>query len=252
MSLRDKTFSNIDNYNFDIKEAQGSFSEKKSKRKHPLSLKQRFSQKKAKGFKFNEFWFAGNDSNSSNENMMSISESSAATKWTLQSPLLEDDSKLRKINRTNYFGKKTDLIVCRVDYQDRSDNIIDLSFDGKEGSLLSELGVSETRNRQVEVLNTFEAEDEFINYQIDDVLLCSDESADSLFSQNMTSYESPKVQIDEGKYKTEMCKNWIASGFCRYGRKCRFAHGNHELSEKKIVTIISLSVGSCKLQDKTL
>ena len=34
----------------------------------------------------------------------------------------------------------------------------------------------------------------------------------------------------EEKYKTEMCKNWIETGFCRYEQKCRFAHGQEELS----------------------
>ena len=34
----------------------------------------------------------------------------------------------------------------------------------------------------------------------------------------------------EEKYKTEMCKNWIETGFCRYEQNCRFAHGQHELA----------------------
>lgn len=34
---------------------------------------------------------------------------------------------------------------------------------------------------------------------------------------------------EEGKYKTEMCKNWIESGNCHYDVKCRFAHGKTEL-----------------------
>ena len=28
-----------------------------------------------------------------------------------------------------------------------------------------------------------------------------------------------------------MCKNWIESGHCRYDEKCRFAHGQHELTK---------------------
>lgn len=35
--------------------------------------------------------------------------------------------------------------------------------------------------------------------------------------------------IDVAKYKTEMCKNWIEIGTCRYGQKCQFAHGPEEL-----------------------
>lgn len=30
-------------------------------------------------------------------------------------------------------------------------------------------------------------------------------------------------------YKTELCKHFMESGFCRYGKKCQFAHGNHEM-----------------------
>jgi hypothetical protein len=39
--------------------------------------------------------------------------------------------------------------------------------------------------------------------------------------------------VDKTKYKTEMCKNWIELGHCRYGRKCQFAHGNVEVSNKE-------------------
>ncbi len=30
-----------------------------------------------------------------------------------------------------------------------------------------------------------------------------------------------------------MCKNWREKGSCRYGDKCLFAHGEHELSRKQ-------------------
>lgn len=33
--------------------------------------------------------------------------------------------------------------------------------------------------------------------------------------------------------KYEMCKNWKEKGSCRYGDKCLFAHGEHELTRKK-------------------
>lgn len=32
------------------------------------------------------------------------------------------------------------------------------------------------------------------------------------------------------KYKTELCKNWIEAARCRYESKCRFAHGQEELT----------------------
>ena len=40
------------------------------------------------------------------------------------------------------------------------------------------------------------------------------------------------LKVDKTKYKTEMCKNWIEIGLCRYGTKCQFAHGEHELMGK--------------------
>ncbi|CAO0795623.1 unnamed protein product [Mucor circinelloides] len=30
-------------------------------------------------------------------------------------------------------------------------------------------------------------------------------------------------------YKTEFCRNWTELGHCRYGKKCRYAHGELEL-----------------------
>ena len=34
------------------------------------------------------------------------------------------------------------------------------------------------------------------------------------------------------KLKTELCKNWEALGFCRYGLKCAFAHGVGQIKKK--------------------
>ncbi|KAA6427010.1 MAG: zinc finger protein [Trebouxia sp. A1-2] len=33
-------------------------------------------------------------------------------------------------------------------------------------------------------------------------------------------------------FKTEMCRGWEATGRCRYGSKCQFAHGDHELQPR--------------------
>jgi butyrate response factor 1 len=30
-------------------------------------------------------------------------------------------------------------------------------------------------------------------------------------------------------YKTELCRSWVESASCKYGSKCQFAHGQHEL-----------------------
>ena len=44
--------------------------------------------------------------------------------------------------------------------------------------------------------------------------------------------QAQMLKVDKTKYKTEMCKNWIEVGQCRYGNKCQFAHGDHELMGK--------------------
>ena len=35
------------------------------------------------------------------------------------------------------------------------------------------------------------------------------------------------------KYKTEICKNWQVTGRCEYEAQCSFAHGLHELKQKR-------------------
>jgi hypothetical protein len=34
-------------------------------------------------------------------------------------------------------------------------------------------------------------------------------------------------------YKTELCESWSGTGECKYGSKCRFAHGIEELNPVK-------------------
>ncbi|KAI9310530.1 hypothetical protein BX666DRAFT_2006811 [Dichotomocladium elegans] len=41
------------------------------------------------------------------------------------------------------------------------------------------------------------------------------------------AHGKPDKRLD--LYKTEMCRNWAEMGYCRYGKKCRFAHGEQEL-----------------------
>ena len=38
----------------------------------------------------------------------------------------------------------------------------------------------------------------------------------------------------DGKYKTELCKNWIETAKCRYEQFCSFAHGQHELTKAAV------------------
>lgn len=44
--------------------------------------------------------------------------------------------------------------------------------------------------------------------------------------------EDPNIEDELQKqnlYKTELCRSFTETGICRYGHKCQFAHGGHEL-----------------------
>ena len=43
------------------------------------------------------------------------------------------------------------------------------------------------------------------------------------------------------KYKTELCKNWIETGKCRYSVRCMFAHGHHELVSAQSIPEVPIS-----------
>uniref|UniRef100_A0A3B5LL75 mRNA decay activator protein ZFP36 n=1 Tax=Xiphophorus couchianus TaxID=32473 RepID=A0A3B5LL75_9TELE len=41
--------------------------------------------------------------------------------------------------------------------------------------------------------------------------------------------QKPASQINSTRYKTELCRPFEENGSCKYGEKCQFAHGYHEL-----------------------
>lgn len=44
--------------------------------------------------------------------------------------------------------------------------------------------------------------------------------------------EQPNIEdelLKQNLYKTELCRSFAETGICRYGHKCQFAHGGHEL-----------------------
>jgi hypothetical protein len=43
------------------------------------------------------------------------------------------------------------------------------------------------------------------------------------------------VEDYKRKYKTELCKNWELKKVCKFGDKCCFAHGKHELKNKTLI-----------------
>jgi hypothetical protein len=49
---------------------------------------------------------------------------------------------------------------------------------------------------------------------------------------NSTLKPKKKAAVDETKYKTELCRKYENTGYCPYGKKCKFAHGKEELNEK--------------------
>lgn len=49
--------------------------------------------------------------------------------------------------------------------------------------------------------------------------------------------------LDHSKYKTEMCKNWIEIGSCRYGTKCQFAHGKYEVASQSFPPTFAIGAG---------
>lgn len=53
--------------------------------------------------------------------------------------------------------------------------------------------------------------------------------ASSFHTKPLKEKPSAQQKTDQTKYKTEMCKNWIESAYCRYGPKCQFAHGDTEM-----------------------
>ncbi|KAL1138527.1 hypothetical protein AAG570_008590 [Ranatra chinensis] len=41
--------------------------------------------------------------------------------------------------------------------------------------------------------------------------------------------KTPGINVNTSRYKTELCRPFEESGMCKYGDKCQFAHGEHEL-----------------------
>jgi hypothetical protein len=59
-------------------------------------------------------------------------------------------------------------------------------------------------------------------------------SADSFDAKKISSKNNnfERAREYKKKQKTEMCKNWEMKGFCRWGNRCSYAHGEHELVKK--------------------
>jgi butyrate response factor len=51
-----------------------------------------------------------------------------------------------------------------------------------------------------------------------------------VFSKLKRNVDIEEELTKQNRYKTELCQSWIATGACRYGPKCQFAHGKYELN----------------------
>jgi hypothetical protein len=70
--------------------------------------------------------------------------------------------------------------------------------------------------------------------------------------KRFNNLEERRLFVEEykRKYKTEMCKNWELRGNCKFGDKCCFAHGRHEL-KSKVLTHIKYKTKPCKQYHQT-
>lgn len=73
-----------------------------------------------------------------------------------------------------------------------------------------------------------------------------------LINQEEYFYQIHRAQqaMIDPKYKTELCKSFIAKGMCRYKYKCRFAHGINDLMKKPNDKVI-MKVNS-KIENKNI
>jgi len=70
--------------------------------------------------------------------------------------------------------------------------------------------------------------------------------------KNFATTEERRLFVEDykRKYKTEMCKNWELKGKCKFGNKCCFAHGRHEL-KAKVLTHVKYKTKPCKQYHQT-
>jgi hypothetical protein len=58
---------------------------------------------------------------------------------------------------------------------------------------------------------------------------CHSEPAERSLALLASKQQQQQQQVNTSRYKTELCRPFEESGTCKYGDKCQFAHGAHEL-----------------------
>eukprot|EP00475_Leptophrys_vorax_P011258 TRINITY_DN1777_c0_g1_i1.p1 TRINITY_DN1777_c0_g1~~TRINITY_DN1777_c0_g1_i1.p1 ORF type:complete len:582 (-),score=144.25 TRINITY_DN1777_c0_g1_i1:73-1818(-) len=62
-------------------------------------------------------------------------------------------------------------------------------------------------------------------------------------AQDDVNNDSDKRSPDPKLYKTELCRSFNRTGYCRYGLKCQFAHGIHELRPSPRLFNAAMKIG---------
>lgn len=65
-----------------------------------------------------------------------------------------------------------------------------------------------------------------------DVVTCFRSPCECCYQDQRQQMKTSEWMYDALTYKTELCKSWEEFGSCKYGRKCRFAHGPTDLRER--------------------
>jgi hypothetical protein len=81
----------------------------------------------------------------------------------------------------------------------------------------------------------------------------SDSSPESMDIDLIEEEQLQKKAIDSRLYKTELCRSFNRTGYCRYGLRCQFAHGIHELRPSPRLINAALKIGiemSCSVQSE--
>jgi len=70
--------------------------------------------------------------------------------------------------------------------------------------------------------------------------------------KKFNTVEERRLFVEEykRKHKTELCKNWELKKVCKFGDKCCFAHGKHELKNKTL-THVKYKTKPCKQYHQT-
>ena len=63
------------------------------------------------------------------------------------------------------------------------------------------------------------------------ILSCLSSMGSSSSQAQVNSADNSKSQINSSRYKTELCRQFIENGGCKYGEKCQFAHGMDDLKD---------------------